>query len=179
MEMDMSGQWYYFMTGQGLTATSAPPKGSRPFRAAIEWIEPSSLPQWHRSFQAWGKASRSPGLVSPERIWLAADKIVAFHFRGKERPTIQPAVGSHAGLAAWLVLLDKYVETGVVLESAATVWSTADLAGALAFTAPALLPASLLTMPPQNWERLARALAHQIANGSIQQPQEAHAAHRI
>lgn len=175
----MSGQWYYFTTSQGLTATDAPPKGSRPFRAAAEWITPASLPQWHRSFQAWGQANRSPGLISPERIWLAPEEILAFHFSGKERPAIQSAVGSHAGLAAWLVLLDKYTETRTVLESAAAVWPAADLAGALAFTAPALLPASLLTMPPQNWERLARALAHYIASGSIQQPQEDHAAQSI
>jgi hypothetical protein len=179
MEMDMNGQWYYFTTSQGLTATGAPPTGSRPFRSAVERIEPASLPQWHRSVQAWGKANRSPGLVTPERIWLAPDGIVAFHFARGEQPPIQSAVGSHAGLAAWLVLLDKYVATGTVIESASAVWSTADLAGALAFTAPALLPASLLTMPPQNWERLARALAHVIADGPLHRLQEDHAVQRI
>jgi hypothetical protein len=177
--MDMSGSWYYFTTNQRMTATDAPPKESRPFRAAVEWIEPATLAQWHRSFQAWGKANRSPGLVTPERIWLASEGIVAFHFAQGEQPAIQSAVGGHAGLAAWLVLLDKSIETQIVLESAGTVWPMTDLAGALAFTAPALLPASLLTMPPQNWERLARALAHQIARGSHQPPQEDHAVHRI
>ncbi|MBX3000550.1 MAG: hypothetical protein KF893_18665 [Caldilineaceae bacterium] len=175
----MSGSWYYFTPSQGITATSAPPKEGRPFRSAVKWIEPATLPQWHRGFQAWGKANRSPGLVTPERIWLAPEGIVAFHFTKGEQPAIQSAVGGHAGLAAWLVLLDKSIETQTVLDSAGAVWPSADLAGALAFTAPALLPASLLTMPPQNWERLARALAHRIANGSHQLPQENHAVHRI
>lgn len=175
----MSGQWYYFTTNQGLTATAAPPNESKPFRSAVEWIEPANLPQWHRSFQAWGDAHLSPGLVIPQRIWLAPDGVIAFHFGKDERPITQSAVGSHAGLAAWLVLLDKYIDTKQVIESACTVWSTVDLAGALAFTAPALLPAPLLTLSPQNWERLARALAQAVASRSLQRPQEDHAAQRI
>jgi hypothetical protein len=177
--MDMSGQWYYFSENQGLTATSTPPKESKPFRSAIEWLDPAHLAQWHRSFQMWRDANRSPGLVIPDRLWLTPDGAVIFYFDKDGQPAIQSEVGSHAGLAAWLVLLDKFVETQSVLESASTVWSTADLGGALAFTAPALLPAPLLLMAPQNWERLARALAHVISGGSVHHPQENHAAQRI
>lgn len=67
------------------------------------------------------------------------------------------------GLAAWLVLLDKSVETFVVIARARAVWSPAELAGALSFTTPSLLPVELVRMAPHNWERVALALALALA----------------
>lgn len=162
----MNAQWYYFTSGRELAVTDEPPKESRAFLLATEWLQPSRLAELHRGFQAWGMASRSPGLVTPDRIWLFPDGGVSFRFARGEQPAVQSAVGAHAGLAAWLVLLDKYVETSVVLTSARAVWSAVELVGALAFATPALLPAPLLALPPNNWERTARALARVVANGA-------------
>ncbi len=163
----MNAQWYFFTPNRGLTATGAAPGGSRPFLQVTDRLAQKTI-RLHRSFAAWGLSQRSPGLVIPRRIWLGDDDTVIFRFEGGTRPKLQSAVGAHAGLAAWLVLLNKYVETSALLAQAQEVWSTEDLAGALAFVTPAFLPGSLLSLQPNNWERLARQLSAIVATGSTE-----------
>jgi hypothetical protein len=43
----------------------------------------------------------------------------------------------------------------------------AELAAALPFTAPVYLPPPLLALPPQNWGRVALALATAVADGPL------------
>jgi hypothetical protein len=70
-------------------------------------------------------------------------------------------------LAAWLVLLDKWMETFVVIARARSIWSVQELAGALTFTSRPFLPAAIVHMPPDNWERVAQALAQAVGEGPL------------
>jgi hypothetical protein len=82
-------------------------------------------------------------------------------------------VGAAPDLASWIVLLDKWMATQEVIESARAVWSSQELATALPFVTPAFLPASLVSFPPQNWVRAARAIAFSLlpaATGSAADP---------
>jgi hypothetical protein len=164
MEMDMSVQWYYFTLSGGLNANRLPPVGSRPFLEATSWLQPALLDALNRSFHAWGAAHLSPGIVTPERIWITVDGTVAFQFAKNQRPAAQSAVGAQAGLAAWLVLLDRYVDREELLSQARKQWSVNELVGTLPFITPPLLPHSLLQLSPNNWEHVARALAKVVVN---------------
>jgi hypothetical protein len=73
-------------------------------------------------------------------------------------------VGLAPSLAAWFVMLDKWMETYVVLARARTIWSVDELCSALTFLTPAFLPDKLVAHPPNNWERVAQALAIVIAD---------------
>jgi hypothetical protein len=168
MEMDMSVQWYYFTPSGGLNANKLPPVGSRPFLEATSWLQPALLDALNRSFHAWGAAHLSPGIVTPERIWITVDGTVAFQFTKNQRPAAQSAVGAQAGLAAWLVLLDRYIDTDELLSQTSKQWSVSELVGTLPFITPPLLPLSLLQLSPDNWEQVARALAKVVVNAKGQ-----------
>lgn len=171
----MSAQWYYFSPSGGLTGLQSPPPGSRPLLMATEWLLPPLISDLHKNFHAWNVAGLSPGVIVPERIWLQTDGSLAFSFTGDEAPRPQSPVGACAGLAAWLVLLDKWMETFVVIARARSVWTVSELAGALSFTSPALLPEPVLSLQPNNWERVARALAAAVADGPMTaEPQNRH-----
>ncbi|MCB0116349.1 MAG: hypothetical protein KDD84_19760, partial [Caldilineaceae bacterium] len=142
--------------------------GSRPFMQTSPELSARDRLPLHRSFATWGQHQRSPGIVTPQRIWLGQDDNVIFRFENGDRPTMQSAVGAHAGLAAWLVLLDKFVETQTLLTEAAQIWPVNDMAGALAFVSSAFLPRPLLSLAPNNWERVARSLSIHIANSPRQ-----------
>jgi hypothetical protein len=47
------------------------------------------------------------------------------------------------------------------------VWNVQELGGALAFLSPAFLPPALMTQPPDNWARVAQALAIAVADGEL------------
>jgi hypothetical protein len=59
------------------------------------------------------------------------------------------------------------METFVVIARARAIWSVQELAGALTFTSKPFLPISLLYMPPDNWERVAMALANAVGDGAL------------
>ncbi|MEZ4677895.1 MAG: hypothetical protein R2932_27125 [Caldilineaceae bacterium] len=109
----------------------------------------------------------SPGPVVARRIYFNEQGQLAFHFLGNYRPAPLMQVGGAPDLAAWLVLLDKWMETYVILARARTVWSLAELTSALTFLTPAFLPDKLVAHPPDNWERVAQALANSIADGPL------------
>ncbi len=134
------------------------PEHSRPIPAAVEWLRPALISDLHRGFARWTVANMSPGALTPQRLWIDRAGLVAVRF-ASGAPSPRPAVGACEALAQWFVLLDKWMETYVVLARARSVWSVAELAGALPFTTPCLLPRSLARIPPNNWERVARGLA--------------------
>lgn len=150
-----------------LKETGRPPAGSRPLVEAAELLLPPLVTGLHHSFRLWQMARLSPGPLAPERIWIDPAGGLAVRFDNGYHPEPLYPVGAQAGLAAWLVLLDKRVETFVVIARARSVWTTAELAGALSFTTPSLLPSALVQQPPDNWTRVAVALAQAVADGPL------------
>src|SRR5690606_11664069 len=71
-------------------------------------------------------------------------------------------------IASWLVLLDKWMDTFVVVARARTVWTPNELAGAMIFVNPMWLPKALVAQPPNNWLRVVQALAAAVADRPLQ-----------
>ncbi len=163
----MSQSWWMVDEQGRVHETSAPPAESRPLNQATALLLPPLISHLHTSFHAWQMAGLSPGPVIPERLWINPAGGLAVKFAGGRSPERLYPVGAQAGLAAWLVLLDKWVETFVVIARARSIWNTAELAGALSFTTPSLLPAQLTRTAPDNWERVAVALARSVADGPL------------
>ena len=158
---------YFSIDDGNLVASAKPPEGAKLFKHQLRLLLPPLVTELHRSIRAWSLAGYSPGPVWPRRIYFNEEGVVAFHFLDGARPNRVMAVGGAPALAAWLVLLDKWIETFVVLARARTVWTVAELTSALPFVAPAYLPERLVAHPPNNWERVAQALALSIADGEL------------
>ncbi|MCY4411101.1 MAG: hypothetical protein OXC27_11595 [Caldilineaceae bacterium] len=159
-------KWYWFDESKSLTASPCHPPRSRPIAAAVEWLHPPIVSDLHRNFACWTAAQMSPGPVIPHRLWIDQAGTISVRFP-EEAPAPQPAVGAGEGLAQWLVLLSKWMEIHVVLARARSVWTIAELAGALPFTSQSLLPLQLAHFPPNNWEQVARGLAAIISDGAM------------
>jgi hypothetical protein len=149
------------------TARSAIPVGMRPIGRDPERLLPPRITELHRNFAAWGMIGLSPGPIVPQRVWIDEKGIPAFAFPDTIEPRPLTHVGLAPDLAAWLVLLDKWMETFVVVARARAVWDVAELAGALTFAAPAFLPRALVLTPPENSTRVARSLAQAVADGPL------------
>ena len=159
---------YYFVEQQRLVYSTKPPAGTKPIKHSLALLLPPLVSDLHASFQAWGRLGYSPGELSPNRVYLNAQGVVAFYFDDGDQPSPLPQVGIGPDLAAWLVLLDKWMETYVVIARARMTWNLRELASALSFVTPAFLPTLLTAHPPSNWERIAVALALAVADGSLQ-----------
>ena len=159
-------RWYWFDEVKSMTASPCHPPHSRPIAAAVEWMHPPIISDLHLSFARWTSAHMSPGPVIPHRLWIDQSGKIAVRFAANA-PAPQSAVGAGEGLAQWLVLLSKWMENHVVLARARTVWTLAELAGALPFTSPSLLPRQLVQFPPDNWEQVARGLAAIVSDGPL------------
>ncbi|MGL4650436.1 MAG: hypothetical protein ACRC1H_13595 [Caldilineaceae bacterium] len=137
----------------------------------VQWQPPSlaaAVESLHLSIRSWSEVRLSPGPMLPTRVFAGADGRVAFGAADEVEPTrLLVNVGPSPDIAGWLVLLAKWVETGAVLESASRVWTPVELAGALPFVTPAFLPAELVALPPDNWVRVARALAGVMARPGL------------
>jgi len=158
---------FYSIVAHTLHSTSQPPAGTRPIAAmAGQWLPPT-ISDLHYALHAWGEMGLSPGSIVPERVWCGSDGLLAFDFAPNRTPSPVAHVGLAQELAAWLVMLDKWMETFVVVARARAVWRADELAGALSFTTPAFLPRPLVHMPPDNWERVASALAVAIDDGDL------------
>lgn len=144
-----------------------PPAGLHPITALRSGLLPPVISRLHASLHAWGELGLSPGPITPDRIWCNAEGALAFAFERGAAPPPLSHVGMAQELAAWLVLLDKWMETFVVIARARAVWSVQELAGALTFTSPPFLPAALVYMPPDNWARVAAALAEAVGDGEL------------
>lgn len=158
---------YFFVQDQKLCSSLQPPAGMEMLAQRIDLLLPPLITDLHQRFKAWGAVGYSPGPVTPERVWFAKDGRLAFFFPRNTTPKNLMQVGLALDLAAWLVLLDKWMETFVVVARARAVWDVQALAGALTFTTPAFLPRTLVVQPPNNWARVAQALAVAIADGPL------------
>lgn len=158
----------YFIVDEGrLRSTIEPPVGLIPIVHGHTMLLPPLAIPLHRNFRTWGDAGFSPGTITPQRSFVGPQGQLAFSFAEGQMPNgLLANVGAAPDLAAWLVLLDKWMATQDVIESARAVWSSQELATALPFITPAFLPASLVSYPPENWVRTARAIAHSLLSSS-------------
>lgn len=154
--------WYWYDDDNSLKTAPSHPPLSRPIATAVAWLNPPLISNLHNQFARWTTAQVSPGPVIPHRLWIDQEGGIAFRFVA-DAPVAMPAVGAGEALAQWLVLISKWMEIHVVLARARTVWSPAELVGALTFTTPSLLPPQLVQFPPENWEQVARGLAASIS----------------
>lgn len=158
---------YYSVIDGNLCVAARAPAGAKLFKHQIRLLLPPFVTDLHQSLQAWSKAGYSPGPIYARRIYFDQNGLLTFFFFDGEQPMPLAQSDDARTLAAWLVLLDKWMETFVVLARARTVWSVAALAGALPFVTPAYLPEKLVAHPPNNWEQVAQALALAIADGEL------------
>ena len=159
-------RWYWYDLDGALIVSPSHPPHSRPIAAAAEWLHPALISDLHHSFARWTTAQVSPGPVVPHRLWIDQTGVIAVRF-GADAPVPLTSVGGGEGLAQWLVLLAKWMETYVVLARARAVWSLAELSAALPFTSPCLLPRPLAKLPPYNWDEVARGLATIVVDGEL------------
>ena len=159
-------RWYWYDEDGKQKVSSYHPQHSRPISAAVEWLQPALISDLHLSFARWSAAATWPGPLTPHRVWIDQSGLMAVRF-ATGAPSPQPSVGASEGLAQWLVLLDKWMETYVVLARARAVWPLAELGAALPFITPCLLPHPLVKVPPDNWERVARGLAAIVVDGPL------------
>ena len=158
---------YYSIVNGVLTPSATPPKGAKPFKHQLNLLLPPLVTQLHHAFRAWSLAGLSPGPLLAKRVYFSAQGLLAFYFWEETRPKPLTSVAGAPDLAAWLVLLDKWVETFVVLARARTVWHAEELTSALPFLTPAYLPDKLVAHPPDNWEKVAQALALVVIDGPL------------
>lgn len=158
---------FYTIRDHMLFSMAQPSAGMRPIASLHRELLPPVISRLHASFRAWAEADLSPGLITPDRIWCTPEGALAFTFDDGSAPLPVSHVGAAQELAAWLVLLDKWMETFVVIARARKFWTVQELAGALTFTSRAFLPAALIHMPPDNWERVAVALARAVGEGAL------------
>lgn len=159
---------YFTIVDHQLCQSDHPPAGAKLFKHNLKLLLPPLITDLHQAFQAWGIAGYAPGPVFARRVYFNAKGDLAFHFLGGAHPARLTQAGLAPSLAAWFVMLDKWMETYVVMARARTVWSVEELGHALAFLTPAFLPDKLVAHPPNNWERVAQALALVVADGSLQ-----------
>jgi len=158
---------YYSIVNGELLNSAEPPSGAKPFKHQLNLLLPPLVSELHHAFRAWALAGLSPGPLLIKHIYFTNQGQLAFYFWEGAQPKPLTAVGGAPDLAAWLVLLDKWIETFVVLARARTVWPIEELTSALTFLTPAYLPDKLVAHPPNNWERVAQALALTIADGPL------------
>jgi hypothetical protein len=155
---------YYFVRDGNLASALHPP-ASYERLVHNPHLLPPVISELHRSFRAWGVLGYAPGPVIAERIWLSQAGGLAI--AAQASPGRLHQVGLAPDLAAWLVLLDKWMETFVVIARARSVWKPHELAAALPFLTPAFLPPPLVAQPPNNWVRVAQALAETVLDGPL------------
>ncbi len=162
----------YFWVEQGqLQSSPQPPVGLMPVANAGAMLLPPLAEPLHRHFRLWGDVGRSPGEITPQRVFVGSGGQLAFAFADGQSPaSLFAGVGASPDLAAWLVLLDKWMETAEMIQGARAVWSAQELAGALPFVTPAFLPSVLVAYPPENCARVARTLAHALLPASTDAP---------
>ncbi len=142
------------------------PDGALPLEQGMERVLPPQISDSHMSLARWGHVGRSPGLIVPNRIWIDPAGEIYFSFAADAEPKRLTQTGLAAEIAAWLVLVDRWMETFVVVARARSVWTPDELAGALSFMTPAFLPPTVVEINP-NWSRVAEAVALAVADGPL------------
>ncbi|MCC6453649.1 MAG: hypothetical protein IT328_01775 [Caldilineaceae bacterium] len=157
----------YFIRDHALVSTDQPPAGAQPLAQLGASLLPPIVTELHRSLQAWGTLGKRPGLLTAERTWATPDGTLIVYFEAGEAPYPLLHVGMALDIASWLVLLDKWMDTFVIVARARTVWTPNELAGAMIFVNPMWLPNALVAQPPNNWLRVVQALAVALADGPL------------
>jgi hypothetical protein len=152
-----------------LVASAQPPAGAQRLAQLSSSLLPPAITALHRSLHAWGELGKRPGLLTANRVWATPEGTLIVYFEEGQAPYPLLHVGMAPDLATWFVLLDKWMETFVVVARARTVWTPAELAAALPFVNPLWLPKPLVAQPPINWVRVARALSSAIADGPLKE----------
>lgn len=158
---------FFAVRNQALEHSKQPPAGATPLSLQGAALLPPLISALHENFAAWAEVGLCPGPVHAERLWIGRDGTPFFRFAPESGPQLLRQVGLAPDLAAWLVLLDQWMETFVVVARARNVWSPAQLAAALPYTSPAFLPPALIAHDGDNWQRVAVALALAVADGPL------------
>lgn len=165
---------YYYTQNEEITSTLALPATALPFAEGIARVLPPQISDMHMSLARWGQQGMSPGTVTPQRMWLDGAQQVYFGFANGQEPQPLKQTALAAEIAAWLVLLDRWMETYVVIARARSIWAPDELAGALTFLTPAFLPSAVVQLNP-NWDQVATAVAIAVADGPLSgQPNDRH-----
>lgn len=159
---------FYFIRDNTLVSASQPPAGAQPIAQLGETLLPPIVTELHHSLHAWGKLGKRPGLLTADRTWATTEGTLVVSFAEGETPYPLLHIGMAREIATWLVLLDKWMETFVVIARARTVWTSHELAGAMTFVNSAYLPKSLVIQSPNNWKRVAQALALVVADKPLE-----------
>jgi hypothetical protein len=159
---------YYFVREANIVSTPAPPAGAQRLAQLGSSLLPPIITELHRSLHTWGSLGKRPGLLTADRVWATAEGLLVVYFEEGQAPYPMLHVGMAPDMATWFVLLDKWMETFVVVARARTIWTADELASAMIFVNPVWLPRALVTQPPNNWERVVRALAVALADGPLQ-----------
>lgn len=142
------------------------PADAVPFGEGILRVLPPQVSALHAQIHGWGQAGLSPGPIDPKRMWLTPAGEINFGFSGSQSPQQLMHIGAAPDLAAWLVLLDVWMETFVVVARARAIWSVDELASALTFLSPGFLPPAVVSLAP-NWAEMAQAVALAVADGPL------------
>jgi hypothetical protein len=154
---------FYTVREDRLEQTTTPPPEARPLAQVGAALLPPLISDLHQSLRAWAALGKRPGGITADRVWVhPTTGILTLRLGAPPHDLLHGSLGPD--LAAWLVLLDKWMETFVVIARARAVWTPAELAVALPFVTPAWLPPALVAQPPDNWLRVARALAQAVGD---------------
>lgn len=155
---------YYFVLDNQLTSTAQLPAGAQRIAQLGDALQPAMITELHRSLHKWGALGKRPGLLTADRVWATPEGTLVVYFEEGQQPYPMLHVGMAPDMATWFVLLDKWMETFVVVARARTVWTVDQLAEAMIFVNPLWMPKQLTTLLPNNWERVVHALAKAIAD---------------
>jgi hypothetical protein len=158
---------YYCIRDHHLTAAAQAPAGAQRLDQLGKSLLPAIITELHRSLQQWGELGKRPGFLTPDRVWATPEGTLVIYFENGEEPYPLLHVGMAPDMASWFVLLDKWMETHVIVARARTVWTPNELVSAMTFVNPLWLPKALIAQPPNNWERVIHALAVAVADGSL------------
>ncbi|NJN81001.1 MAG: hypothetical protein HC802_01065 [Caldilineaceae bacterium] len=122
---------YYFIDAGEVQTAAQPPASARQLGEDPTQLLPPLVTNLHEALRTWGEAGVSPGPITARSFWFQADGKIGFELVQPPQPLTH--VGLAPDLAAWLVLLDKSMETFVVIARARIVWSVEELGGALGF----------------------------------------------
>ena len=159
---------YSFVREETLVTTAQPPAGAQRLSQLGDSLLPPVITELHRSLHTWGRLGKRPGLLVADRVWATPEGTLVVYFEEGQAPYPLLHVGMAPDMATWFVLLDKWMETFVVVARARTIWKPNELASAMIFVNPSWLPPALVAQPPNNWQRVVRALASALADGPLQ-----------
>lgn len=164
---------YKMIRGGAVWSTSTPPEGTQNILLASDLLLPPLITELHRSLKSWSDAGLSPGAIEPARVFINGAGRIAFAFADGASPARLPQnIGAAPDIAGWLLLLDKWMETFVVMARARHVWTPTELGAALPFVSPVYQSPALIELPPVNWARVGRAVAEAVIDGPLKGGEE-------